>query len=225
MQAKIQDSGYAPSFSCYSSDSTTSTAVHKAIREDELARLYETEDVDFEFLSDEQVSVKRSLIAFPVFNRDLLINDDVVGEIKARDDGIEASSAIIDSLGNMFIDKRGESCSCSSSEADELESVPYCVWRPTKCKKSSSTGSGSKRWRFRYLLRRSNSEPKKADIPKQKRNSGGLQWKAQTPVHEQFYVQRRAENEVGKRKSYLPYRKDLVGLFSNVNGIGKILPF
>ncbi|KAI3699803.1 hypothetical protein L2E82_44349 [Cichorium intybus] len=47
--------------------------------------------------------------------------------------------------------------------------------------------------------------------------------KAQTPVHEQFYVQRRAENEVGKRKSFLPYRQ--VGLFTNVNVMGKMLPF
>ncbi|PWA38345.1 hypothetical protein CTI12_AA582180 [Artemisia annua] len=143
---------------------------------------------------------------------------------------------------------------CDDSD-DELENIPpetYCVWRPktesgssspsmTKCKKSSSTGSGSKRWSIRYLLKRSNSEcnvkpmallssNKKVDSPKPKRNSGEVskfrsRFKAQTPVHELFYVQRRAENESVKKKSFLPYRQDVFGLFGNVNGIGKMLPF
>ncbi|KAK6155194.1 hypothetical protein DH2020_009442 [Rehmannia glutinosa] len=50
------------------------------------------------------------------------------------------------------------------------ENIPagtYCVWRPkgadqpspSRCKKSKSTGSASKRWKFRDLLR-SNSEGK-----------------------------------------------------------------
>ncbi|KAL4563209.1 hypothetical protein LXL04_027245 [Taraxacum kok-saghyz] len=58
-------------------------------------------------------------------------------------------------------------------QADELEALPaetYCMWRPkadcgsspamTKIKKSSSTGSGSKRWGIRYLLWRSKSDGK-----------------------------------------------------------------
>ncbi|KAL4588830.1 hypothetical protein LXL04_001726 [Taraxacum kok-saghyz] len=60
-----------------------------------------------------------------------------------------------------------------ATEADELEALPaetYCMWRPkadcgslpamTKIKKSSSTGSGSKRWGIRYLLWRSKSDGK-----------------------------------------------------------------
>ncbi|KAJ0433100.1 hypothetical protein HanIR_Chr17g0866521 [Helianthus annuus] len=160
------------------------------------------------------------------------INDE--NEVNVDDKDFEFS------LGNLFIGEREE---FSSLEADELDSPPsgtYCEWMPkadiTKCKKSNSTGSGSKKGMFWYLLRRSNSEGKesmvlkKVDSPKQKRNLGevtkvGGRWKAQTPVHEQFYVQRRAENEVEKRRSYLPYRKDLVGLFAKGNGMGKMLPF
>ncbi|XP_023747283.1 uncharacterized protein LOC111895439 [Lactuca sativa] len=242
----MEGSGVSPSFSCYSSDSLTSMAVAKVIHEEHAARFQEFGDLsedDFEFsvgLSDEDVSKEenhsRSWTVFPVFNHDLMMKDDEDrDQVKGKED------------------EREESSWCSSSEADELESPrskAYCVlWRPksdsgspprvSKCKKSSSTGSGSKRWSIRYLLRRSNSEgkepvvlmtPKKVESPKQKRNSGevskvGSRLKVQTPVHELFYVKRRAENEVVRRKSYLPYRQGLVGFFSNVNGMGKMLPF
>ncbi|KAI3716980.1 hypothetical protein L1987_68246 [Smallanthus sonchifolius] len=252
-QAKIEDSESSPSFSCYSSASLTSRSIAKVIREEQAAAQFlKINDVEDEFsfaLSDEDASViEIDSRVFPVFNRDLLTNDEVDHENKVKDDEIDVTNQ----LRKLFVDDPEESSSYSSSEVDELENLPsgtYCVWRPkaeggsspvmSKCKKSSSTGSGSKRWRFRYLLRRSNSEgkepmvllaPKKADSSKLKRNSGEVlkvasRWTAQTPVHEQFYVQRRAENEIGKRKSYLPYRKDLVGLFGNVNGMGKMLPF
>ncbi|KAI3824008.1 hypothetical protein L1987_05455 [Smallanthus sonchifolius] len=257
-QAKIEDSESSPGFNCYSSASLTSRSIAKVIREEQAAQFHkinDVEDEEFEFsfaLSEEDVSVNeidsRRCTVFPVFNRDLLTNDEVDHENKAKDDEIDVTNQ----LRKLFVDDPKESSSYSSSEVDELENLPsgtYCVWRPkaeggsspvmSKCKKSSSTGSGSKRWRIRYLLRRSNSEgkepmvllaPKKADSSKLKRNSGEVlkvagRWTAQTPVHEQFYVQRRAENEIGKRKSYLLYRKDLVGLFANVNGMGKMLPF
>ncbi|XP_071694649.1 uncharacterized protein [Rutidosis leptorrhynchoides] len=211
MQAKIQQSESSPSFNCYSSDtSTTSTSIAKAIHEDE----------DFEFSSIDS----QSWTVFPVFNRDLIINDEN-----------DVSVSIISPLRNLFIEDREgseESPSYTSSETDELETVAsgtFCVRRP-KCKKSNSTGSssGSKKWTIRYLLRRSNSDGKKQPVSLshvEKQNPINRRLKAQTPVHELFYVQRRAENEAGKRKSYLPYRRDLVGLFGNVNGIGKLIPF
>ncbi|XP_071696032.1 uncharacterized protein [Rutidosis leptorrhynchoides] len=219
-QSKIENSRLSPSFSCYSSDTlTTSTAISKAIREDE----------DFEFSSKEIDS--QSWTVFPVFNGDLIINDE-----------IDDSVSIISPLQKLFMDEEeegSESPSYSSSEADELENIPsgtFCAWSPKvadvgssspKCKKSNSTGSstGSKKWRIRYLLRRSNSDGKEPTVilnRRLKQDSGdevltvSRRSKAQTPVHELFYVQRRAENEIGKRKTYLPYRKDL---------IGKIIPF
>ncbi|KAI3665956.1 hypothetical protein L6452_44591 [Arctium lappa] len=266
-EAKVEDSGSSPSFSCYSSDSLSSMAAAKVIREQHSARFHDfggvnEEDFEFFVLKDDEISPEeidsRSWKVFPVFNRDLVVKDEVDREIKAKDDEnheIDVSNSITGTLRKLFIDEHEESSSnsySSSSEADELESVPsgsYCVWRPksdgrssslmTKCKKSSSTGSGSKRWSIRYLLRRSNSEgkepmlfvtSKKIESPKQRRNSGEVsgvsrRLKAETPVHEQFYVQKRAENEIVKRKSYLPYRQDLVGLFANNNRMGKMLPF
>ncbi|CAH1413005.1 unnamed protein product [Lactuca virosa] len=247
---ETEGSGSSPSFSFYTSNSSTSTAAAKVTgeeREEQAALFHEFGDSnedDFEFslkLTEEEVSAKvinsRGWTVYPLFNRDLLLKDEV-------DPEVHASDSITSSLRKLFIDKPEESSSCSSSEADELEALPsgtYCVWRPkteggsspvmTKIKKSSSTGSGSKKWKIRYLLRRSNSQGKEPVVvltPKQKQNSGDVskvagRLKAQTPVHEQFYVQKRAENEMGKRKSYLPYRQ--VGLFTNVNAMGKMLPF
>ncbi|XVF58074.1 hypothetical protein PTKIN_Ptkin07bG0033000 [Pterospermum kingtungense] len=39
-------------------------------------------------------------------------------------------------------------------------------------------------------------------------------------AHEVFYVRNKALKEGDKRRSYLPYRRDLVGIFSNVYGSG-----
>ncbi|XP_022751902.1 uncharacterized protein LOC111300536 [Durio zibethinus] len=42
-------------------------------------------------------------------------------------------------------------------------------------------------------------------------------------AHEVFYMRNKALKEGEKRRSYLPYRKDLVGIFANVNGLGRNL--
>ncbi|PWA45729.1 hypothetical protein CTI12_AA358870 [Artemisia annua] len=211
-QREIEDSGVSPSFSCYSSDSLKSKAVANVI-EEQLAEPFNefgiVNEDDFEF-SFEQVSHKdmdsKSWQVFPVFNRD----QDVTSPLR-----------------KLFIDEELVSCSHSSSESEEadsdneLENIPsrtFCVWKPkaesgssspamTKCTKSSSTGSGSKRWSIRYLLRRCNSEGKEPMVllsSKQKQNSGEVEravsrLKGQIPVHETFYVQRQAENEIVKR--------------------------
>lgn len=70
----------------------------------------------------------------------------------------------------------------------------------------------------------------KVDILKLQQNSveaGKVTEKLKAPpspsssAHELFYVQNRSMKEGEKRKSYLPYRKDLVGFFTNVNGLSK----
>lgn len=241
--AKFEDSGLSPSFSCYTSDSLTSMAVTKVIHKEEqaAARFEEVEGEEFEFSltsTEEEVYVNEiDSPGWTVFSRDLIL--------KWADHKIDRDSK---SKAKLFFNEQEESSSsfsCSSSEDDELENLPsgtFCVWRPKaniisspKWKKSSSTGSGSKNWiGIRYLLRRSNSEGKDPIgllTPKQKRNSSEVskvipsRLKAHSPVHEQFYLQKRVENEIVKRKTFLPYRQDLFGLFANVNGIGKMLPF
>ncbi|KAF5443150.1 hypothetical protein F2P56_035734 [Juglans regia] len=45
-------------------------------------------------------------------------------------------------------------------------------------------------------------------------------------AHEKHYMRNRARREGDKRKSYLPYRQDLVGFFTNVNGFSRnVHPF
>lgn len=45
-------------------------------------------------------------------------------------------------------------------------------------------------------------------------------------AHERHYVRNRAKKVEDKRRSYLPYRQDLVGFFTNVNGLSRnIHPF
>ncbi|KAL7592934.1 hypothetical protein Lser_V15G33479 [Lactuca serriola] len=156
-QGEIEGSVCSPSFSFYTSDTLTSMAIAKIIREEQAGRFHkfgDSDEDDFRLsldLSEEGVSAKeidsRGCTVFPLFNRDLLIKD----EVKSKDNEIHASDSITSSLRKLFIDEPKESSSCSSSEADELEALPFvtfCMWRPkteggsspvmTKIKKSKT---------------------------------------------------------------------------------------
>ncbi|KAM3222295.1 hypothetical protein P3L10_021565 [Capsicum annuum] len=203
-----------------------------------------------EFIYDGQTKFQP---IFHVFNRDLLLNDELDYK-KVKDESSEnVDSSISIPLENLFIDTRKSTTSSTSSEADELDTIPpgtYCVWKPKiselspeKCKKSKSTGSVSKRWpRIQDLVRRCNSDgkdsiilltPKKAienETGKGKnsnevaKSAGNLKQKKGSaiggekgsPAAALYYVKNRAGKEVAKnrRKSYLPYRKELIGFFA-----------
>ncbi|XP_060195474.1 uncharacterized protein LOC132624763 [Lycium barbarum] len=190
---------------------------------------------------------------FPVFNRDLLLNGVCVnGESSEKVD-----SSVQVSLKDLFLEER-EPLSSSSSEVDELESVPqgtYCVWKPkltepspSTCKKSNSTGSVFKRWSIRDLMRRSNSDgedsfvfltpekgmkkedSKATDLTETtSKVAGKLKAKGGSSRGDKaasVYLRNQAAKEMdkNKRKSYLPYRQDLVGIFTNVNNFGRTFP-
>lgn len=270
LMAEMDNIGFSPSFSCYSNDSLTSMAAAKvsceAIEEEHAAEFQEFSDCDedgfefsFDFSGEEYSPNELSLagrIPFPIFNRDLTTMDEVVQVDREIKEVVHDDPSVIISLENLFLDHREDTPSSSSSEAEELEdrnSRTFCVsWRKAggglpalgDCKKSKSTGSGSKGWRIKDIFGRSNSAgkdmilflcPKKIDASKQKRrvNSGEVRkvpGKSKTTssqsVHELFYVQKKAEQKGDKMKSYLPYKKDLLGFFINVNGIwNKKLPF
>ncbi|XP_010502794.1 PREDICTED: uncharacterized protein LOC104780032 [Camelina sativa] len=138
-------------------------------------------------------------------------------------------------------------------EFDEIPSEIYCPWTPARstaemspsggCRKSKSTGSSStsswstKRWRLRDLLKRSRSDGKQSlkflnpvvEDESTKKASKKKKEKVVTvtvvSAHEKFYLRNKAMKEEDKRKSYLPYKQDLVGLFSNFNHrYGKAFP-
>lgn len=193
---------------------------------------------------------------YPLFNRDLFLESMEFRRENGEGKGDSKKVPTIRlPLRKLFNEERestmtvATTSSCSSSDADELDGVPeesYCVWRPKdataaegRCKKSSSTGSNSKRWSFKDLLSRSHSDGSKDDFvilspsnsgrKKQSENRGkvtpvssGKVKSAAAPPLPPMYNRDGGE----KRRSYLPYRQDLVGFFGNVNGLSKNLqPF
>lgn len=252
-----------PTFNGYSSDRLAEIAgrVADEFSEEKAGDLREDceDDDGFEFslVRDESEVFYDGQIGpiFPTFNRNILFHDSEVSDKHPSNE-----DEIVIPLKKLFIREREErdtpssSSSSSSSEADELESISpgtYCVWRPKvpespcRCKKSKSTGSASKRWKFLDLLRRSNSDGKEKYVfltPKDreekpenknersnksflKENSGkakakGLAASPSLSAHEAFYARNRAIKQGDKKKSYLPYRQNLVGFFANVNGSG-----
>ncbi|KAL6520256.1 hypothetical protein OROMI_032436 [Orobanche minor] len=262
MENKQEDAYKCPSFSSYSSDRLVEIAVRVAAGSSNDA-VQNGEDEDFQFalvreddkevLAEEFICDGQIESVFPVFDRDLLLNNNR-GEEYGGSKQSESRPTV--PFGKIFIENRdGDNpVSCSQSEADAFDNIPegtYCVWRPKSadaqpsslCKKSNSTGSASKRWKFRDLLR-SNSEGKDSfvfltpkngenkllvDIPgkakgKKVVKGGGSASGAGFPkapsAHEALYVQNRAINEGNKKKSYLPYKRDLLGFFVNANGLG-----
>ncbi|KAJ6339806.1 hypothetical protein OIU77_007697 [Salix suchowensis] len=108
---------------------------------------------------------------YPLFNTKLLLDDqESLPKSKTATDSTQDNKKPNRfPLKKLFYEDR-ETFSCSSSEADDVDSAEpgtYCVWTAKKeegslgsCKKSSSTGSNSKRWKFKDLLHRSNSDGK-----------------------------------------------------------------
>ncbi|KAM3374639.1 hypothetical protein P3S68_013353 [Capsicum galapagoense] len=145
------------------------------------------------------------------------------------------SKSIRVSLRKLFIEDRDE---IASEDDDDLEGIApgtYCVWRPKAAespselrKKSNSTGSvPSKRWnKLREFLHRSNSEGKESFVflTKKREEKTGKKTRIVDPVKVTGKVAGGVEgNGKDKRKSYLPYRQDLVNFFGNVNGLNRNL--
>ncbi|CAI9283297.1 unnamed protein product [Lactuca saligna] len=259
LQEENNDLMSSPSFNYYYSDSLTAMAAAKVSREFKQEQVHElsyVDEEDFEFsmeLSDEELNSGKQIdldldhedrqFVFPIFDNEQRTKDDAVEEID------NASSFRIQ-VQKLFVDDVEESSSSSSVEAYELEarhSGIFCMWRSkpdvaysplTKSKKSSSTGSGLRRWRIWSLLRRNHSEGKasafllchkKVETSKQKWNAksneitrvaGKLKTPSSPSFHELFYVQKRAEQKGDKMKTFLPYRQDLLGFFVKINRIG-----
>ncbi|KZV17820.1 hypothetical protein F511_01629 [Dorcoceras hygrometricum] len=101
---------------------------------------------------------------------------------------------------------------------------------PEVCKKSNSTGF-SKIWRFKDFLGRSNSDGRDAFVflndnshaPPMKGEKKVAAKKGKTAslsAHEVYLRSKAKDGE--KRRSYLPYRPELMGFFTNVNsGLSK----
>lgn len=76
---------------------------------------------------------------------------------------------------------------------------------------SSSTPSGS-------------DANRKAQVVNKIDGGNNKSGKAKVTAHEAFYVRNKKMKEGDKRRSFLPYRQDLVGFFANVNAMGRGFP-
>lgn len=180
--------------------------------------------------ADDIFSNGRILPVYPVFNRDLLSSkpDPDPDPVTLRSGSTSSTS----SAESVEIDApAGTYCAWAP------RSAPQSPDRAA-CKKSSSTGSGSgsgsatsRRWRVRDLVggRRSHSDGKEkfallssngnaGSDPKPKADPNRKPAKEMDLItaHRLFYGKDRAAAEKGNgRRSFLPYRPELVGLFSN----------
>ncbi|KAG8366116.1 hypothetical protein BUALT_Bualt17G0042400 [Buddleja alternifolia] len=140
----------------------------------------------------------------------------------------------------VFVETNEENSTQVTSSKPENDGTagPYCDWSdrkaveasPVVCKKSNSTGF-SKIWRFKDLLGRSNSDgrdafvflnndhapPSTAEQVAAKGKKGGKSKAAAAVSAHEVYLKSKAKGE-GRRRSYLPYRPELMGFFTNVNG-------
>lgn len=180
---------------------------------------------------------------FPLFNRDFFFSGDEPYSFQTE------SLPSKPPVKKVFVETEdsGEMTSPSRRTDDILG--PCCEWSnrkvvevssPETCKKSNSTGF-SKLWRFKELMGRSNSDgrdtfvflnnggapPTKADNISAgvKVRKCGRSRTASSSAHE-VYLKNKAKDEE-KRRSYLPYRPELMGFFTNANsGLSKnVHPF
>lgn len=142
------------------------------------------------------------------------------------------------------------SSSSSTAEMIDMEGVPaesYCLWTPgsapqspARCHKSGSTGSLVK-WKkisdlvlgrsqsdgkekFVFLSAKGNTKQEKKEKEKKKGKGGKVTTEVDTiTAHRIFYGNKSGVGNgvAGRRKSFLPYKQDLVGLFASVNGISR----
>ncbi|XP_073282824.1 uncharacterized protein [Primulina huaijiensis] len=184
---------------------------------------------------------------FPLFNRDLFFSGDEPDFLQLE------SLPSKPPVKNVFVETRDSGEMTSSSTRNDDILGPCCEWSnrkavevsPETCKKSNSTGF-SKLWRFKELMGRSNSDgrdtfvflnnggspPTKVDnisagvkATAVKVRKGGKSKTASLSAHEVYLKSKAKEEE--KRRSYLPYRPELMGFFTNANsGLSKnIHPF
>lgn len=214
--------------------------------------------------ADEIFSNGEILPRYPLFDRSLLLDDDAPNFDKVSDNSnanSKPSPVVRVPLRKLFSEER-ESASCSSSEADDLDGITpgtYCIWKPKaespeRCKKSNSTGNTSKRWKFRNLLHRSNSDnhfsagkdasvvvfnpvtatKKRAEKVKKVEKTSKVAVADGDDDGETTTIPVTIENNPANKmnkggnrlRSYTPYKQDLVGVFANVNGLSRNLhPF
>ncbi|KAL6579854.1 hypothetical protein OROMI_007878 [Orobanche minor] len=169
---------------------------------------------------------------YPVLNRDVLLgvghvgfrNDNEKGNDGNQNSGSEPPK-IRNPLRKLFIEERETTTTSSSSSSSDVDEM----WRPIA---AEDGGGNSKRWKFKDLLRRSHSYGSKNStvvLPHnnsaRKKGDGKKVNEMQMGVGKVNLPPPPLYNRDGgeKRRSYLPYRQDLVGVLGNVSILRKYL--
>ncbi|KAM0043902.1 hypothetical protein Hdeb2414_s0010g00346861 [Helianthus debilis subsp. tardiflorus] len=197
----------------------------------------EDSDDEFEFAVDSIFFNGEILQRYPLFDRSLLLND-----VVHKSD----SKPVRHPLRKLFkleTETETETASFSSSESDVLNGATpgtYCIWKPeikSVTKKSNSTGSCSKRWRFRNLINRSNSDisetaskdasvivvrqltatKKRTEKVKKVEKTAKVEPVTVTDEVNSGNKSDKTVKEGNRIRSYLPYKPDLVGLSRNLH--------
>lgn len=129
-------------------------------------------------------------------------------------------------LKKLFVEQRN----CISSKLDCTSEESYCEWSEKDTMLEVDT---SKLWRFRKDLKPSiptSTKPmtvhgvRVKNVTKKKTKDG--KHKTTLSALEKLYVKRRMVKESHKRRSFLPYKQNLVGFFANANRFSRNLhPF
>ncbi|XP_078151582.1 uncharacterized protein LOC144546870 [Carex rostrata] len=150
---------------------------------------------------------------------------------------------------NSSIGSTSSSSSTADVDLEGIPAESYCLWNPgsapqspIRCHKSGSTGSLVK-WKkisdlvlgrsqsdgkekFVFLSAKGNAKQEEKEKEKEKKKGKG--GKVATEVdtitaHRMYYGNKSGMGNgvAGPRKSFLPYRQDLVGLFASVNGMSR----
>ncbi|XP_047326440.1 uncharacterized protein LOC124930123 [Impatiens glandulifera] len=194
---------------------------------------------DFEFSSISRDSISSPVSAedifhngqirplFPISKQDLYFS---VDEVKPD---CKKSSVRRIPLGQLFSEDRDPPPSSSPEKENE-------DFKAVSMDRTSSSSRNEKRWRFRNILQRSNSEAKesfvvvspkrsrsknqnftlespKASVDKRRAKFGNVEAVTSSPPQEAvLHLRNRPGKEADRRRSFLPYRRDLIGFFANV---------
>lgn len=185
---------------------------------------------------------------FPLFNQNLLLSEEDLEELKEQlPIKPPVKKIFIQTEGNSIPATTSSSLTENEEiagpfcEWSKNKAIEATLDNPEVCKKSNSTGF-SKLWRFKDFLHRSNSDGRDTFVflnpttpaitpatSSEKKISGegkvngkvnkkkkGVKKSEGVLAHE-AYMKSKAKTE-DRRRSYLPYRPELVGFFTNVNG-------
>ncbi|KAI3765829.1 hypothetical protein L2E82_15874 [Cichorium intybus] len=194
---------------------------------------------------------------YPLFDTRLLLDVDpnLIKDVNGSAESECKPSLVVRlPLRKLFSEER-DFAEWPSSEAEELDEVTpgtYCVWKPKpesseRCKKSNSTGNSSRRWKFRDILYRSNSDGKETpfllfkpliatnkkinnekvkNVEKSAKVAAAVGDGASVMATEEIPPSNKADNRGSWRRSYLPSGQALVGAFTHVSRSNRYLrPF